>query len=73
MLLVLKMYDCGDKIKLLLNFTAKLLQINHQDKQIYVNAKNKWENELLQLIRNKWVKIYMKQQTQTIYYNWYRF
>ncbi len=41
------MYKCGVKIKFLTKI-AKLLQVEHQYEQIYVNVKNKCECELQQ-------------------------
>lgn len=43
---MLKIYDCGTETKLLTKL-VKLIQANHQDKQMDLNVKNKWENEIL--------------------------
>ena len=39
---MLKTYDCDTETQLL----TKLVQANYQDKQMDLNVKNKWENEI---------------------------
>ena len=42
---MLKIYDCGTETKLLTKL-VKIIQANYQDKQMDLNVKNKWENEI---------------------------
>ena len=42
---MLKIYDCGTETKCLTKL-VKIIQANHQDKQMNLCVKNKWENEI---------------------------
>lgn len=42
---MLKTYDCDTETQLLTKL-VKIIQANYQDKQMDLNVKNKWENEI---------------------------